>query len=80
MVNREAPAAYNFVNNPVQYMPRMGDQRTFRIQVPPASIQTLATEHGIIRIRLPMSLAQSLQNAQNIARMQRPPENGQTQQ
>lgn len=80
MVNREAAAAYNFVNNPVQYMPRMGNQRIFRIEVPSVNMQTLATEHGIIRIRLPASLAQSLQNAQNIARMQQPPVNGQTQQ
>lgn len=80
MGNTQAAAPFNFVNNPMQYMPRMGNRGLVRIQVPTANIQNMPTNHGIVRIRLPESYAHLLQNAQGTVRLRLPAANGQTQQ
>lgn len=80
MANTQAAAPFNFVNNPMQHMPHMGNRRLVRFQVPAGYIQTMPTNQGIVGIRLPASYAHLLQNAQGTVRLRLPAANGQTQQ
>lgn len=77
----EVAASSNLVNNPMEFVPRMGNQGITRIQLPgAANIQNLPASQAIVRIRLPANYARTLQHIGGVVRLQVPPRAGHTQQ